>query len=238
MATSRTETVTAADGGSFEALLVLPEDLPAPGVLLFQEVFGVNDFITSKAEHLAAEGYAVLCPDVFWRVAPGYAVGHTDEALQEAIGVASRYSTEVDHATKVGDLLAALAHLRSLPETSGKAAVMGYCLGGWLAYETAAAGEPDSCVSYYGSQIVDRLDDADRITCPTLFHFGGSDPFLPRDKVAAIEAAFAGRGDVEIRVEEAAGHAFENHLAQQFHDPDAAARSWPATLEFLQHALR
>jgi carboxymethylenebutenolidase len=114
---------------------------------------------------------------------------------------------------------------------------MGCCLGGWLAYEVAAAGQPDACVSYYGSGVPGRLDAAEHITCPVLFHFGGSDPFIPREQVEACRAALGDRPGVEFLVQEQAGHAFENHLAPQFHDAEAASRSWPATVDFLQRTL-
>lgn len=236
--TTRTEQITAPDGGLFTAHVTLPESGSGPGILLFQEIFGVNDFLTTKAADLAERGYVVACPDVFWRVEPGVSLPHDDAALEEAFGYAGRYAAEVDFDTKVGDLVAALDHLRALPETAGhKVAVMGYCLGGFLAYVVAAAADPDACVSYYGSGIADLLDRAGDIGCPILFHFGGNDPYIPNEQVAAVESAFADRDDVTVRVEAEAGHAFENLLAPRFAVPEAAARSFAATLDWLGATL-
>lgn len=231
---TRTVTVAAPDGGSFAAHLTLPASGSGPGILLFQEIFGVNDFIISKAADLAEAGYVVMAPDVFWRIEPGVALPHDESALEKAFGYVGRWSEEVDQATKVGDLVAAHTHLKSLPEVAGhKTAVLGYCLGGYLAYATAAASDPDACVSYYGSAITSQLESASDITCPVLLHFGGKDPYIPSDQVEQIVGAFAGRDDVTVRIEPDAGHAFENLLAPAFANPEAAARSWPVTLDWL-----
>jgi carboxymethylenebutenolidase len=236
--TIRTETVTASDGGTFDAHLTLPESGSGPGILLLQEIFGVNRFIDGKARDLAAAGYVVLAPDVFWRIEPNVALAHDEEAMQAAFGYVRRWSSEVDQETRIGDLLAALAHLKALPEVNGhRTAVLGYCLGGNLAYGVAAAGDPDACVSYYGSGIASQLEVAGKISCPVLFHFGAKDSYIPSDQVAQIVEAFAGRDDVTVRIEPDAGHAFENLLSPTFANPDAASRSWPVTLDWLSTHL-
>ncbi|HET9090816.1 MAG TPA: dienelactone hydrolase family protein [Acidimicrobiales bacterium] len=237
MATTRTETITVTDG-SFAGHLSLPDAGSGPGVLLLQEIFGVNDFLRQKAGDLAALGYVVLAPDVFWRIEPGVELPHDDAGLERGFEVVGRYNTEIDLSTKAADLVAALEHLEALPEVSGGVAVMGYCLGGFLAYLTAAEGEPAACVSYYGSGIADALGLVDSIHCPVLFHFGGRDPYIPNEQIEAVTAAFAGRPDVTVRVEPEAGHAFENLLAPRFAMPEPAARSWAATVEWLAEHLK
>lgn len=222
---------------SYDATIVVPDEGNGHGVVLYQEIFGVNEFLLAKAGSLAELGYVVLCPDVFWRVQPGVSLPHDEAALQEAFALVQRYGAEVADEDKVADLRRAVAHLRSLPEVTGKVAAMGYCLGGTLAYRTAANAEVDACVSYYGSGVADLLAAGEKPTCPTIFHFGGQDPFLPTEQVDAIRAGFAGRDDVEVHVQPGAGHAFENFLAPQFSDPDAAATSWPLTVEFLADVL-
>ncbi len=176
----RTETVTARDGQTSDAWVWLPASGSGPGILLLQEIFGVSSFLRAKASDLADLGYVVACPDVFWRTERHVDHDHDDAGLQAAFASMSRWAAEVPEATTRDDLLAALDHLRALPEVDGKVAVMGYCLGGRLAYELAAAGDPDACVAYYGSGIGGRLDDtAESVTCPTIFHYGGADPFIP-----------------------------------------------------------
>ena len=248
---ARNERVLAPTGERFDARAFVPVG-GGPGVLLLQEIFGFDEFLESRARLLASLGYSVLVPDVFWRVERNVSLGHDEAALQVAFGYMGRFA-EVPKDVTTADLVAALAHLRTLPETIGKVAVVGYCLGGRLAYEVAAASGPDAsgpdasgpdasgpdaCVSYYGSGIAAELDLAERIACPVLFHFGGSDPYLSREEIDAITAAFAGRPRTDVVVQEHAGHAFENSFAPMFSDPEAAAASWPVTLAFLDRTLR
>lgn len=239
MASERTETVTVPDGGTYDGFLFVPDSGSGPGIVLIQEIFGVGPFMRAKATDLATLGYVVLCPDVFWRTERNVEHPHDDAGLQAAFGSMTRWAEEVPDETKAGDLLAALARLRSLPETDGHGcAVMGYCMGGRLAYEVAVHGEPDACVSYYGSGIGGRLDDAGQVTCRTLFHYGANDPFIPVDEVEAVQKAFADNPDVEVVVHDGASHAFENFEAPQSHDAEAAARSWELTTAFLAGVLR
>jgi carboxymethylenebutenolidase len=142
-----------------------------------------------------------------------------------------------DAAQGVADSAAALEHLASLPGVEGGLGVIGFCLGGTIAYFLAGQIEVAAVVSFYGSGIADNLDTLDRIGSPLQFHFGGSDPYIPRDQVARVEAASAGRDNVEIHVEEDAGHAFHNRKAPMFHVPEPAARAWHRTEEFLQRHL-
>ncbi len=129
-----------------------------------------------------------------------------------------------------------MALTRSLPESTGRAGGLGYCLGGWLAFELAALGGVDACVSYYGSAVPGRLTLAGAISCPVLFHFGNRDDFIPLEQAESVRSAFAGRDDVEFHLHDA-GHAFENLHAPTFADADAAGRSWALTVDFLERTL-
>jgi carboxymethylenebutenolidase len=238
MPTERTETISTSDGGVYDSALFLPDRGQGPGIVLLQEIFGVGDFVRAKATALAELGYVVLCPDVFWRVEPGVAYAHDEAGLGSAFAMLGRWSTEVDELTRVADLLSAFEHLRGLPEIGGRGVgVMGYCLGGRLAYEVAVAGQPDAAVCYYGSGIGERLDHAADIGCPVLFHYGAEDPYITVEEAEAVRRAFADRDDVEVHVHAGAGHAFENHEAQMFHDPEASSRSWAITTDWLARNL-
>lgn len=238
MPTERTETISTSDGATYDGWLFVPDAGAGPGVLLLQEIFGVGGFVRSKARDLAALGYVVLCPDVFWRTEPGVAHPHDEAGLAAALASMQRWSSEVDDLTALADLLSAFEHLQGLPEVGARATgVMGYCLGGRLAFEVAVAGQPDAAVCYYGSGIGGRVEHAADVTCPVLFHYGEADGYIPAEEVDAVRRAFAGRDDVEVHVHRGAGHAFENVEAQMFHDPDASAESWRVTTEFLARTL-
>jgi carboxymethylenebutenolidase len=220
--------------GDFDLPLWLPAGGQGPAIVLVQEIFGLDAYLRSVAAELAAAGFVVGVPDLFWRTDPGWSSGHDEAGLAASMAVAA----EFDPAAGVSDVAAALAHLRSLPEVTGKAGALGFCLGGSLAYTLAAVADPDAVVSFYGSTVPSQLSLLDQISCPLQFHFGGQDPYIPRSSVAQVEAAVAGRPGIEIHVQEQAGHAFHNHVAPMFHHPEAAAAAWQLATAFLNTHLR
>lgn len=239
MPSERTEQISTSDGGTYDGWVWVPDSGAGPGILLLQEIFGVGPFVRAKAEELARLGYVVLAPDVFWRTEPGVVHPHDDQGLQAAFASVTRWSQEVDPLTQGADLISAFEHLRGLEEVGARASgVMGYCLGGRLAYEVAVASQPDAAVCYYGSGIGSRVGEtAGAVTCPVLFHYGAADPYIPNEEVDAVRAAFAGRDDVVLHVHDGAGHAFENFEAEAFHHEAASIESWGQTTAFLARTL-
>jgi carboxymethylenebutenolidase len=229
---SRVESVEVPDG-SFALPVWLPEDGSGPGLLLIQEIFGISDYIRAVAEDLAGLGYVVAAPDLFWRLEPGFDAAHDQEGLTKSLEMGQRFDVEQG----VADSVAALDHLRELPEVDGGIGVIGFCLGGTVAYFVAGQTEVAALVSYYGSGVHESLEILDRITAPVQFQYGGSDPYIPRDQVARVEAAAAGKPNVEVHVEEDAGHAFHNRKNPMFHMPEPAARAWERTEDFLRRHL-
>lgn len=226
MTSERTEHVTCGDAGTMDLYLWTPDAEPRGAVLLIQEIFGVGPYIRAVAARLADAGYVVGAPDVFWRFAPGWAAGHDQDGLtasMEAVG-------KLDFPQAVADCTAALGRLGELTGTTP--AVMGFCLGGTLAWGVAAAAEPSVCVSYYGSGVPSMLGLIDQVHCPTLFHFGNQDPYIPNEGVDAVGAAIAGREGFVLNVENA-GHAFDNHESDMFWNEAAANAAWAKTLAFL-----
>ncbi|GAA3464109.1 hypothetical protein GCM10018963_61220 [Saccharothrix longispora] len=115
--------------------------------------------------------------------------------------------------------------------------MLGFCLGGSIAYEAAVADRPDAVVSFYGSGVPDRIGELHRVTCPIQFHFGGQDPYIPGTAVQRVVDAAAGHPGAEVHVQQDAGHAFHNDVAPRFHDPAAAAAAWDLTTAFLARTL-
>lgn len=234
MTTSRTETV-GVDGASFDAHAVAPDSGTGPGLVVLQEIFGVNTYIKAVCERLAGMGYVALAPDMFWRQQPGFMVEpeQGEEGMQSAFDMVGGF----DWGSVGTDLGAALNHLRGLPECTGDAGLIGFCFGGTLAFLGAAALDPTCAVSYYGSGVAGNLDRADDIDCPILFHFGGSDPYLPSKDSQAVADRFAGVEQAEVVIQPDAGHAFDNHLNPMFSNPPAAAAAWEVTAAFLAEHL-
>ncbi|WP_433229326.1 dienelactone hydrolase family protein [Actinomadura formosensis] len=203
-----------------------------PGVLLLQEIFGVGDYMEAVAGDLVALGYVAAAPDMFWRIQPNWTTAHDEEAVPKGMLMVSQFDWEKG----VEDAVAALEVLKGLPEV-GKVGVLGFCFGGTLAYLLAAKTKVDSLVSFYGSGVPGMLDQFDAIQGPAQFHFGGSDPYIPREDVARVEQAVAGRDDMEIHVQEDGGHAFHNRKAPMFYQPEPAERAWRLTEDFLARTL-
>ncbi|NBH05238.1 dienelactone hydrolase family protein [Amycolatopsis sp. SID8362] len=204
-----------------------------PGLVLIQEIFGLDDYLRSVAADLAAAGYVVAIPELFRRTAPGWSSTHDEAGVAASMEVAASFDPELG----LADVLETMAHLRSLPEVESGVGLLGFCLGGSLAFAAAAEGDPDTAVSFYGSTVAASIAELSRVTCPIQFHFGGQDPYIPRSDVALVEAAVAAHPGAEIHVQEEAGHAFHNHVAPMFHHPEAAARAWTLTTEFLRRTL-
>jgi carboxymethylenebutenolidase len=228
----RTDSVVIGDD-TLDLHVWVPASGHGPGLLLFQEIFGVGPYIRSVAERLARLGYVVAAPDVFWRLQRNWEAGHDEAGLQASIGLVSTF----DFPQGVADCVAALEHVKKLPEVTGSVGVIGFCLGGTLAWFVAAAGDPDVAVSYYGSGVAGGLDQAGQVSCPVIFHFGDNDPYLPNEQVDAIQAGLGERPDVEIHVQAGAGHAFDNHEAAMFWNEEAATAAWERTVEFLRRHL-
>lgn len=217
-----------AQGGSFKAFLATPPTGRGPGIVLIQEIFGVNAHIQAVAEQYALDGYTVLAPEVFWRQQPGVQLGYDAADFQR--GIALMRSASFDQA--VPDLAAAAQLLRGLPACTGRVAALGYCMGGNLAFRMAAAAKVDAAVCYYGGGIEGILGLAPQITAPILFHFAELDGFIPLSAVESVRAAFGGRDNAMVELYRGVDHGF-NCWARGSYDQTASALARGRTLAFL-----
>jgi len=220
------------DAGDMPAYRWLPDSGTGPGLLLLQEIFGVSDYIRQRGADLAEAGYVVLAPELYWRLDVAAIDESQPGAIEEAMGRVQR----LDWETTVSDAMAALEVLRASAEVTAGPGVIGFCFGGGLAFNVAALDAPDVLVSYYGSAIPGLLDLAERVTAPSLHHFGLADDFIDRETVAAIRAAVAEREGVRFETYDGANHAFDNWNFS-LHHPEASALAWQRTLAFLAEHL-
>jgi carboxymethylenebutenolidase len=177
------ETIKSFDGGEFDAYLALPASGYGPGIVVLQEIFGVNDYMRSVADWYAAHGFVALCPDLFWRIERN--VELTGDQFDQAIGFYQR----LDETKAVEDSAAALDFLRKHTACSGRAGAVGFCLGGKLAYLLSVRFKPDCAVGYYGVRIEQSLDEAKNLSAPLLLHIAGRDKFCPPEAQTQIHAA-------------------------------------------------
>ena len=224
--------VRAKDGGTYGGYLALPPTGKGPGIVLFQEIFGVNRHIRACAEQYAYDGYVVLAPDVFWRSQPRIEMGYSPADIEKGRGIMGG----LDPAQVMADVHTTVAALRARPEVTGKIGAVGYCMGGRLAYFAAALAGADAASCWYGGGIQDNLDKAAQVKVPIQFHYGETDQAIPLEAVGKVKQAFAGRQNAEVFVYQGAGHGFGCWDRGSYHQPSAAL-AHGRTLEFFSKNL-
>jgi carboxymethylenebutenolidase len=224
--------IVAADGGRFDAYLAIPEAGSGPGLVLIQEIFGVNQHMRDVADLYAAEGYVVLCPDLFWRMEKGIELGQGDADRQKAFALFQQF----DVAKGVDDVTATVKALRALKQCVGKIGALGFCLGGKLAYLAAAKSGVDCAVSYYGVGIEQSLALAGKIACPMVMHFAEKDQYVPVAAVEQIRQVFGGRPEIEIYVYPGVDHGF-NRKTGAHYDKPAAGMAHSRSIALLRKAM-
>lgn len=198
--------IKATDGsGSFKAYLALPEGGCGPAVVAIQEIFGVNGGMREITDGLAAQGYIAICPDLFWRQEPG--VDITDQSKEEW-DKAFALMQGFDMDKGIEDIAATIDVVRAMDGCSGKVGAVGYCLGGRLAYMTAARTNIDASVSYYGVGIDTLLDEAPNIKNPLLMHVAEEDGFVDKDAQARMHKGLDENPHVTLYDYAGVDHAF------------------------------
>ncbi|MGU7774667.1 dienelactone hydrolase family protein [Burkholderia sp. MR1-5-21] len=193
------------DGGTLRAYLSTPAAGKGPGIVLCHEIFGATATMREAADYYAEEGYTVLVPDLFWRQSPGIELGDSPADFERAMALYRQY----DESKGIEDIGAALSVLTRLPECTGEAGVLGYCLGGKLAYLAACRLPGVACaVSYYGVGIEHALDEAAHLRGRLVLQIAGQDRFCPPESQQRIAEALSGRDDVEVYVYPGVDHAF------------------------------
>ncbi|MHC8326387.1 dienelactone hydrolase family protein [Pseudomonas sp. LB1P83] len=218
--------------GKFGAYLAIPHTRKGPGIVLIQEIFGVNEHIRSVAEQYAADGYLVIAPDLFWRNGQRIELTYDEAGWKRAVELMN--ATDIDKAQ--ADIKLAIDALDAQPGLDGGIASIGYCFGGLLSYLTAANGLVEVAVAYYGGGIQNYLDRADEIEVPLLMHFGEQDSHISLEAVEKIAERFDNNDNVEIVVYPEAEHGF-NCSHRDSYNQRAAAEAHGNTLIFLGQEL-
>jgi carboxymethylenebutenolidase len=223
-------TIKSFDGGEFDGYLALPASGYGPGIVVLQEIFGVNDHMRNVADWYAAHGFVALCPDLFWRMERG--VELTDAEWEKAIDFYQR----LDEAKAVEDSAAALEFLRKHSACSGRVGAVGFCFGGNLAYLLSVRFKPDCAVGYYGVSIEKSLGEAKNLGSPLLLHIAGRDQFCPPEAQAQIHATLDSNPLVTIYDYPEMDHAFARPSSEHY-DAAAAELANLRSLEFLVNSL-
>ncbi len=221
--------ITSDEGETFNGYLALPPAGKGPGILLIQEIFGVNHHIRAVAEQYAMDGYVVLAPDIFWRQEPGVELGYDGEDMQKAF----RLVNAIDFQVAITDLTSATKALRKRPECKGEIAAIGYCMGGILAYLAALEAGVDRAACFYPGGIARHLGKAEHLKVSVQFHFASDDQHITADHVEQTRQAFSAHEDVIIHTYDGADHGF-NCWARGSYQRHAAALSHGRVLNFLE----
>ncbi|KRP43076.1 dienelactone hydrolase family protein [Pseudomonas poae] len=203
---------------TFRGYLAVPASGKGPGLVLGQEIFGVNANMRAVADLYAEEGYVVLVPDLFWRMERDVDLGYTEQDFAKAIDFFQR----VDLDLAVQDISASFAKLKTLDQVEGDDfGFVGFCMGGKLAYLTATRTKAACSVGFYGMGIENYLDEVDNIKGRLVLHFAENDAYCDAQARAKISAALKGHKGSEIYVYPNVDHAFARAGSAHFDKPTA-----------------
>jgi carboxymethylenebutenolidase len=221
---SKVVKLQASDGHELDAYVAQPDGKPWGGLVVVQEIFGVNQHIRSVADRFAKEGFFTVAPAMFDRVERDVELGYDGEGMQKGMAIAQKLS--IDNAVK--DVDAALQYAGK--ETGKPAGVVGYCFGGTMAWLSATRLAPAAAVGYYGGYIAKFAAEEPRV--PVMLHFGKQDDHIPQADVAKVQAAHP---EVEIFLYDA-GHGFNRDVWASYNEK-AAKEAMARTLAFFNKHL-
>jgi len=218
--------------GNFGAYLAQPASGHGPGVIVIQEIFGVNDVVRQICDSHAARGRFALAPDLFWRLEPGVQLtDKTQEHWGRAFGLMQRFDAD----TGVADIQASLSYLRKVPGVSGRVGTVGYCLGGQLAFLASTRTDTDASVGYYGVNLQNRLNEANKISKPLMLHIAAKDAYCPPEAQKQVIDGLKGNSLVTIHVYPEMDHAFAREGGQHYDKACADLANTRTDTFFRQH---
>jgi carboxymethylenebutenolidase len=223
---------TKKEAEEFSGYLCLPPTGKGPGLLLIQEIFGVNSHIRDVAQLYAAEGFVVLAPDLFWRTEKGVELSYDGPGFAKGLELYGKLNMN----QALADLSDAIDTLRALPSVTGNVGAVGYCLGGHIAYRLAARDKVDAAVCYYGGSIDQALDEAKNVNCPMIMHFAELDTYIPVATVEKISAALVNKDKVKIYNYAGVDHGF-NCDQRNTYNHKAAMLAYSRSAAFLHKYL-
>jgi carboxymethylenebutenolidase len=209
--------------GPIRAYRADPAGKPRGGIVVIQEIFGVNAHIRAVADRFAAEGYLAVAPAIFEHIEKGFDVGYDTKSRERGMAIMGK----IDFEQVVRDVTAAIA----VASEGGKVGIVGYCFGGTVAWAAASRLKGlSAAVGYYGGRIIAMKEMKPGV--PTMLHFGEKDQHIP---VAGVREVAAAHPEVEVHLYPA-DHGF-NCDHRESYDAPSAALAWERTLAFFKRHL-
>ncbi len=230
---TNTTTIATLDGaGDFHAYRAAPADTPKAAIIVIQEIFGVNAGIRRKCDTLAEAGYLAIAPDLFWRLERGIEL---DPDIKPEFDRALELMGKFDQDKGIADIEATIRAARAGLGEAGKVGVVGYCLGGRLAFMTAARTDVDASVGYYGVGIDGLLGEKHAIAHPVLLHVPEEDHFVDKDAQAAMHAGLDVHPKVTIYDYAGEDHGFATEFGERRSDASAKLADERTAKFFAEH---
>ena len=229
---SETVSISTLDGdGRFDCYLARPAGEPRAAIVVIQEIFGVNAGIRRKCDRLAEDGYLALAPDLFWRLEPNVELDpDIAEQFRQALDLMGRF----DQDQGVRDIEAAIRYARN-SEGCGKVGAVGYCLGGRLAFMTAARTDADASVGYYAVGIDNLLREKHAIANPLLLHIAGADHFVTPEIQRAMHEGLDDHPKVTLCDYPGLDHGFATEFGQRRNEEGAQLADRRTSEFFAEH---
>jgi len=203
--------------GTFPAYVARPAGTPKAAIIVIQEIFGINPGIRQKAEHWASRGYLAVAPDVFWRQQEGIELdADVPEQFQQAAGFMMKH----DFDAGIRDVEATIHWIRREAGVP-KVGLVGYCMGGKIAYQAATRTDVDASVGYYGVGIAGMLNESHAIARPLLLHVPMADGFVPPEQQQAMHAGLDPNPHVTLYDYEGLDHGFAAEHGQRRNEAGA-----------------
>lgn len=219
--------------GSFPAYLSMPPK-GGPGVVVIQEIFGVNTWVRSVCDMMSRAGFVALAPDLFWRMKVGVELHpFFEEDFQAALGYYQKYNADQG----VEDIQAAITTLRGIKGCTGKVGNMGFCLGGTLSYLTGARTDTDASSGYYGVGIENALGEAAKVKKPMIINIAGADPYCPAEAVEKIRAGVKSNPNITVHVYPGLDHGFCRDTDPNHYNAEGTKLAHGRTIELFKTAL-
>ncbi len=217
--------------GEFDAYCARPGGSPRAAIVVIQEIFGVNAGIRRKCDRLAADGYLALAPDLFWRLEANVELDPDIEPeFQRALALMARF----DQDRGVADIEATIRHARNALGVE-MVGVVGYCLGGRLAYMVAARTDADASVGYYAVGLPDLLREKHGIARPLMLHIAGADHFVPLEQQQAIHQGLDGHPKVTLYDYPGEDHGFATEVGARRSEEAAQLADSRTAAFFAEH---